>query len=189
MRSGPLCALVVGIVLMLLVVLSRRLCRRGTSIPTATKPPKATRDPKPFAGLTHKPDCPACAQEAAMQPSASAPPAPPPRLTFTRGRRRHIDTTGQFCPQVTCAYHGRVGWGNIRVNGHLNGRRWRQLGCLGCQRHCLETHGTIGGKGKVMGAVFHGCTGTLPASTPAGGAFTGYIGQKIFRCAEVWEMR
>jgi transposase-like protein/IS1 family transposase len=77
-----------------------------------------------------------------MQPSASVPPAPPPRLTFTQGRRRHIDTTGQFCPQVTCAYHGRVGWGNIRANGHPNGRRWRQLVCLSCQRHVLETHGT-----------------------------------------------
>jgi transposase-like protein len=35
-----------------------------------------------------------------------------------------------------------VGWGNIRANGHPNGRRWRQLVCLGCQRHFLETHGT-----------------------------------------------
>ena len=143
MRSDPLCALVVGIVLMLLVVWSRRLCRRGTSIPAATKLPKATRDPKPFAGLTHKPACPACEQEAEMQPSAAAPPAPPPRLTFTQGRRRHIETTGQFCPQVTCAYHGRVGWGNLRANGHPNGRRWRQLVCLGCKRHFLATHGTL----------------------------------------------
>jgi IS1 family transposase len=35
-----------------------------------------------------------------------------------------------------------VGWGNIRANGHPNGRRWRQLVCLSCQRHFLETHGT-----------------------------------------------
>jgi IS1 family transposase len=35
-----------------------------------------------------------------------------------------------------------VGWGNIRANGHPNGRRWRQLVCLGCKRHFLETHGT-----------------------------------------------
>ena len=63
-------------------------------------------------------------------------------MIFTRGRRRHVDTTGHFCPQATCAYHGRVGWGNIRANGHPNGRRWRQLVCLGCQRHFLETYGT-----------------------------------------------
>jgi hypothetical protein len=133
MRSDPICALVVGIALMLLVVLSRRRCRSGKSTPTATKPPRATREPKPFAGVTHKPDCPTCEQEAEIQPSASAPPAPPPRMTFTRGRRRHIDTTGHFCPHTTCAYHGRVGWGNIRANGHPNGRRWRQLVCLSCK--------------------------------------------------------
>lgn len=65
----------------------------------------------------------------------------PPRITFTRGRRRHIDTTGHFCPQATWAYHGRVGWGNIRANGHPNGRRWRQLVGLSCKRPVLETHG------------------------------------------------
>src|SRR5262245_61893952 len=142
MRCDPICALVVGVVLMLLVVLARRRCRSGKSLPAATKPPRATREPKPFAGFTRKPDCPACAQEAGLQPSASAPNAPPPRITFTRGRHRHVDTTGHFCPQATCAYHGRVGWGNIRANGHPNGRRWRQLVCLSCKRHFLETHGT-----------------------------------------------
>ena len=142
MRSDPRCALVVGVVLMLLVVLFRRLCRSGKSTPAAAKPPRGRRDPKPFAGFTHKPDCPACEQEAGLQPLASALPAPPPRLIFTRGRHRHVETTGHFCPQLTCAYHGRVGWGNIRANGHPNGRRWRQLVCLGCQRHFLETHGT-----------------------------------------------
>ena len=142
MRSDPICALVVGVALILLVVLSCWFCRRGKSTPTATKPPRATRDPKPFAGFTHKPDCPTCKQEAAIQPAASAPHAPPPRMTLTRGRRRYVNTTGHFCPHTACSYHGRVGWGNIRANGHPNGRRWRQLVCLGCQRHFLETHGT-----------------------------------------------
>jgi transposase-like protein/IS1 family transposase len=64
-------------------------------------------------------------------------------MIFPRGRRRHIATTAHFCPQATCAYHGRVGWGNIRANGHPNGRRWRQLVCLSCKRHFLETHGTL----------------------------------------------
>jgi transposase-like protein len=142
MRSDPICALVVGVVLMLLVVWSRRRCRSGKSIPAATKPPRATREPTPFAGFTRKPDCPACAQEAGLQPAASAPNAPPPRMTCTRGRHRHVETTGHFCPQATCSYHGRVGWGHIRANGHPNGRRWRQLVCLSCKWHFLQTHGT-----------------------------------------------
>ncbi|HEY5871320.1 MAG TPA: hypothetical protein VI542_38080 [Candidatus Tectomicrobia bacterium] len=142
MRCDPIYALVVGVVLMLLVVVSRWRCRSGKSIPAATKPPRATHEPKPFAGLTRKPDCPACEQETGLQPSVSAPNAPPLRMTFTRGRHRHVETSGHFCPQATCSYHGRVGWGNIRANGHPNGRRWRQLVCLSCKRHFLETHGT-----------------------------------------------
>jgi hypothetical protein len=63
-------------------------------------------------------------------------------MTFTRGCHRQVDTTGHVCPHATCSYHGWVGWGNIRANGHPNGRRWRQLVCLSCKRHVLETHGT-----------------------------------------------
>ena len=63
-------------------------------------------------------------------------------MTFTRGRRRHVETTGHFCPHAQCAYHGRVDWGNIRANGHPNGRRWRQLHGLGCRSYFLETVGT-----------------------------------------------
>jgi IS1 family transposase/transposase-like protein len=79
-------------------------------------------------------------------------------MICTRGRRRHVDTPGHFCPHAACAYHGRVGWGNIRANGHPHGRRWRQLICLGGQRHFLETHGTpLHGKqvepDKLVGAI------------------------------------
>jgi IS1 family transposase/transposase-like protein len=63
-------------------------------------------------------------------------------MIFTRGRRRYVDTTGHFCPHAACSYHGRLGLGNIRANGHPNGRQWRQLVCLSCHRHFLETHGT-----------------------------------------------
>jgi transposase-like protein len=63
-------------------------------------------------------------------------------MLFTRGRRRQVETTGHFCPQATCAYHGRLGFGNSRANGHPHGRRWRQLGCRSCNRHFLDTHGT-----------------------------------------------
>jgi len=133
-------SLVTDVVLILLVVLTRWLWRGGKAAPAATNTPRAKRDPKPFAGLTRKPECALCAQQVRSQPQA--PGAPPPRMLFTRGRRRHVETTGPFCPQATCAYHGRVDWGNIRANGHPNGRRWRQLVCLSCQRHFLETHGT-----------------------------------------------
>jgi hypothetical protein len=95
-----------------------------------------------FHGPLRKPDCPLCELEEGGQPSASAPNAPPPCMTFTRGRRHHVDTSGHFCPHAACSYHGRVGLGNIRANGRPNGRRWRQLLCLSCKRHFLETYGT-----------------------------------------------
>jgi IS1 family transposase len=142
MQSDLAFSLVAAVVLILLVALSRWLWRGGKAVPAATKLPRAQRAPKPFAGLTQKPDCPACEQEAGGHPLA-APSAPPPRMLFTRGRHRHVDTTGHFCPQTSCAYHGWVGWGNIRANGHPNGRRWRQLVCLGCRGYFLETSGTL----------------------------------------------
>ena len=46
MRSDPIFALIVGVVLILLVVLSRWLCHSGKSTPAATKPPRATHEPK-----------------------------------------------------------------------------------------------------------------------------------------------
>jgi IS1 family transposase/transposase-like protein len=116
------------------------LWRCGKTTPSVRKPPRPTREPKPFAGLTRKPECEACEQQIQSQPQR--PSAPPPRMILTRGRRRQVDTTGHFCPHATCAYHGRVGFGNIRANGHPTGRRWRQLVCLGCRGYFLETHGT-----------------------------------------------
>jgi hypothetical protein len=90
-------ALVVSVVLMLLVVLSRWLCRGGKATPLAAKSPRAKRDPKPFAGFTRKSDCRAYEQDAECHPTALTPNAPPPRMTFTRGRHRHVETTGHFC--------------------------------------------------------------------------------------------
>src|SRR4030095_6894998 len=42
-----------------------------------------------------------------------------------------------------CAYHGWLGRGNIRANGHPGGQPWRQLQCVSCQGYFSETHGTI----------------------------------------------
>jgi hypothetical protein len=63
-------------------------------------------------------------------------------MTCTRDRHHHVETPGHVCLQTSWAYHGRVDWGNIRANGHPNGRRWRPLEWLSCIRHVLETHST-----------------------------------------------
>ena len=111
--------------------------------PLAPFPPllKRTREPKPFAGLIHKPHCDACAH--IPDPRPHTPVAPPPHLVPTRGRRRQVDTATHFCPNADCAYRGWVGWGNIRANGHPNGGPWRQLLCIACRRYFLESLGTI----------------------------------------------
>jgi hypothetical protein len=87
--------------------------------------PKRYREPTPFAGLTTKPHCDACAHASDLRPEAPSP--PPPRIVPTRGRRRQVDTTTHFCPNPDCAYRGWVGWGNLRANGHPSGGPWRQL--------------------------------------------------------------
>jgi IS1 family transposase/transposase-like protein len=126
--------------LVFLVCLWQRIGCGAKTASTVLKPPRTKREPKPFAGFIRKPQCDLCDREA--EPHPLAPGAPPPRMTFTRGRRRHVDITAHFCPDITCSYHGWVGLGNIRANGHPNGRRWRQLVCLSCRGYFLETGGT-----------------------------------------------
>src|SRR4029453_252212 len=113
--------------------------------PTTPKPPpprpKRTREPHPFAGLTHKPPCDACAHATAPRPRA--PSAPPPRIVMTRGRRRQIDTSTHFCPNPDCRYRGWLGPGNPPANGHPSGGPWRQLLGIVCHGSFLETLGTI----------------------------------------------
>src|SRR5439155_18840305 len=103
--------------------------------------PKRHREPTPFAGLTTKPHCDACAHASDLRPEAPSP--PPPRIVPTQGRRRQVDTTTHFCPNPDCAYRGWVGWGNLRANGHPSGGPWRQLLCIACRGYFLETLGTI----------------------------------------------
>jgi len=101
-----------------------------------------SKEPKPFAGLPRQPHCDACAQ-AREAPTLLPLPAPPPKITSTRGRRRHIDTSHHFCPDPACAYGGWLGRGNISANGHPSSGPWRQLYCSCCGGYFLETHGTI----------------------------------------------
>ena len=140
MPSDLACYLLAWIFLILVMLLCRQLWRSGKSTSAVPKPPRAKRAPQPFAGLTRQPDCDLCHSQGWSQ--SPAPRAPPPRMIVTRGRRRRVETTGHFCPHATCVYHGRVDWGNLRANGHPNGRRWRQLYCLGCGGYFLETLGT-----------------------------------------------
>jgi hypothetical protein len=126
-------------------ILSQRWLRnRAAPCPTTGQPatpiPKDSREPKPFAGLTHKPQCPACEQPPA--PGSSPPRVPPPRLPSSQGRPRQVDTSAQFCPQPGCVYYGWVGRGNLRANGYPSGGRWRQFQCLSCKQYFLETSGT-----------------------------------------------
>ena len=109
--------------------------------PKPTRPPrKRSKDPQPFAGLLHKPLCDACEHAAEARPQA--PGAPPPLITFTRGRQRAIDTQQQFCPDQDCSYYGWTGRGNLRSNGHPGGKPWRQLQCVSCHGYFQQTHGT-----------------------------------------------
>src|SRR5215467_1177753 len=126
---------------------SAAVCPPPPELPSPV--PKRHREPTPFAGLTSKPHCDACAYSGAPRPQP--PSSPPPRIVPTRGRRRQVDTSTHFCPNPDCAYRGWVGWGNLRANGHPSGGPWRQLLCVACHRYFLETLGTL----------FHGKRGSV----------------------------
>src|SRR5262249_529419 len=117
---------------------------RSATSPTTRTPAtplqKHSRDPKPLAGLTHKPRCTACEQ--APEPGSPAPLVPPPVLLSPQGRPRQVDTSEQFCPAPCCAYYGWVGLENIRANGYPSGGHWRQFQCLSGKKDFLETKGT-----------------------------------------------
>src|SRR6266568_7806620 len=105
-----------------------------------TPPRKRSCAPQPFIGPTRKPPCDAC--EEGVAPRREPPCAPPPLMVSTRGRRRQVDTSQQFCPAPDCRYGGWLGLGNIRANGHPSGGPWRQFHCTGCDGYFQETHGT-----------------------------------------------
>ena len=115
------------------------------AVPTEPEPlqPKRSRsnEPKPFEGLTHKPQCALCARDTASP--KPPPPVPPDPMAPTNRRPREVDTSRHFCPHSDCDYRGWLGLGNLRANGHPSGGPWRQFHCTSCQGYFLETHGTI----------------------------------------------
>ena len=87
-------------------------------MPAKPKRPRCT-EPKPFAGLTHKPHCTWCEQatgESALAPLRRPDPMPP-----TNRRPRTVDTAMHFCPHTDCDYRGWLGLNNLRANGHPSG--------------------------------------------------------------------
>src|SRR5215510_8838195 len=114
---------------------------RPTPPKPVTPPRKRSCAPQPFIGPTRKPPCDAC--EEGVAPRREPPCAPPPLMVSTRGRRRHVDTSQQFCPAPDCRYGGWLSLGNLRANGHPSGGPWRQWHCTGCDGYFLETHGTL----------------------------------------------
>jgi IS1 family transposase len=136
--------LLLGLLYLCMLLYGVWLWGRPAPCQTTATPAKAiktrSKDPKPFAGLTHTPPCDAC--EHAPAPCPQTPSALPLRMVSTRGRRRQVNTSTHFCPNPDCSYHGWVGWGNLRANGHPGGSPWRPLPCLGCHSYFQETHGT-----------------------------------------------
>ncbi len=120
---------------------SDRITPPSTSDQPTRRRRKPSQEPKPFAGLIHKPICEVCEQGGESHPKA--PGLPPPIITFTRGRARTVDTNTHFCPDPDCSYYGWLGRGNIRANGHPGGQSWRQFECLSCHGYFYETEGTI----------------------------------------------
>ena len=102
---------------------------------------KRSTEPKPFAGLTHKPHCALCEQEIGAR--APAPPRRPAPIPPTNRRPRTVDTSMHFCPHTDCDDRGWLGLNNLRANGHPSSGPWRQFHCTSCQGYFLETHGTI----------------------------------------------
>src|SRR6266850_4682954 len=100
-----------GLLLLGLLCLGLLLCGawlwgRPASCQTTPTPAKPittrSKDPKPFAGLTHRPSCDMC--DHAIEPCHQALSVPPSRIVSTRGHRRQVNTSTHFCPNPDCSY-------------------------------------------------------------------------------------
>jgi hypothetical protein len=108
--------------------------------PSLPRRPRSS-EPPAFAGLTPQPPWVACAQ-APPASLGTAPAAPPPRTTSTRGRKRQVDTGPPVCLNPDCPSRG---WG---AGGTFAPRAIPRAGpggsCWGgCRRSFRETLGTL----------------------------------------------
>jgi hypothetical protein len=136
---------VLGLLWLCVMLHSAWPSRCATAQGTPAKPilPRRQRsqEPKPCAGLTHKPHGALCEPETTHpQPRPPVRPAPMPP---THRRPRVSATSMHFCPHDGWAYRGWLGLGNLRANGHPSGGPWRQCHCTACKGYFLETHGTL----------------------------------------------
>ena len=72
MRSDLVLYLVTGAFLILLILLTHWRWDRSKVAPARPKPTRRQREPKPFAGYTHKPECEFCDHGIDSQPQAPA---------------------------------------------------------------------------------------------------------------------
>jgi transposase-like protein/IS1 family transposase len=115
---------------------------------------------KPFEGLTRQPACALC--NGGEKGIAEAPGEPPPMIVHTRGAKRRVDTTNQYCPnEGLCEYYGWLGRGNITANGHPNGGPWRQMRCEVCGKYFQETTGTVFYRSQVEAKEIYRAIGSL----------------------------
>jgi IS1 family transposase len=136
-----LVALVCVFLMLCLLEPNHAAARRQPIVPP--KPPRRARskEPKPFTGLTQRPQCALCEHETG-HPHVP-PPAPPEPMPPTHRRPRTVDTSQHFCPHGGCRYRGWLGRGNLRANGHPGGGPWRQFHCTACEGYFPEHHGTL----------------------------------------------
>jgi IS1 family transposase len=120
---------------------SRCATAQGTPVKPILPRRQRSKEPKPFAGLTHRSHCALCEYETTHPPPP--PPVRPAPMPSTHRRPRVIATSMHFCPHDGCAYRGWLGLGNLRANGHPSGGPWRQFHCTACKGYFLETHGTL----------------------------------------------
>ena len=84
---------------------SRCMTAQGPSAKPILPRRQRSKEPKPFAGLTHKPHCALCEQERAYP---KAPPALRPEPVLPSNRRpREVETSRHFCPYAGCAHARR----------------------------------------------------------------------------------
>src|SRR5919206_4561993 len=106
---------------------------QGTPVKPIKPRRQRSKEPTPFAGLTHKPHCVLCEHEA-THPKPPPPVSPAP-VIVTKRRPRQVDTSMHFCPHPGCAYRSAL---SATVSGLTINRRCPGLGSEALQR--LDPH-------------------------------------------------